>query len=51
MKLKLQKQLYTIQPYITVYSSGHDMKILLTLDTERYISNFDIGGKLGQFGI
>ena len=29
-------------------SGGPDVKILLTLDTERYRSNFDIGGKLGH---
>ena len=27
---------------------GPDVKILLTLDSERYTSNFDIGGRLGQ---
>ena len=30
------------------FNSGPDVKILLTLDTERYASNFYIGGKLGQ---
>ena len=28
-------------------SSGPDVKSLLTQDTERYTSNFDIRGKLG----
>ena len=34
---------------LITYSSGTDVvKSLLTLDTERDTSNFDIGGKLGQ---
>ena len=36
---------------VTSYSSGPNVKILLTLASQRYTSNFDIGRKLGQCGI
>ena len=35
-------------PSTNFNNNGPDVKILLTLDTERYTSNFEIGGKLGQ---